>query len=147
MSPGAFVPSPDSPHLFPNPIKSTAPYLGWTDSTKNLFDEAHTPTHPPSGHNLTHIIGPPKPLDDSKNGLVDADSFGSAAGRPSIVGNVLDSWRENKAQKRRENLKRAIRVVGPEEVAPDQKVTEGQREVWSRPVLGLQRKLSEFGWV
>lgn len=144
MSPGAFAPSPDSPHLFPSPVQNTTlPMLGWTDSTKSRFDKAVTPTHSPIRSNFTHVIGPPKPLDDSGDELAGLQS----SRRPTLIGNVLDSWRENKAQKRREDLKRMIKVVGPEEVAPDQKVDEEEKEGWTRPVLGLQRKLSEFGWV
>ncbi|EME44096.1 hypothetical protein DOTSEDRAFT_53302 [Dothistroma septosporum NZE10] len=146
MSPGAFARFPDSPHLFPSPVKATTIHLGWTESTKKNFDEVHSPTHSPSRPHPTYIIRPPKSADDSKKDS--AEERFTTTRRPSLFGGVLDSWRENKAQKRREDLKRMIRVVDREErLAPDQKVEEGDREVWTRPVLGLQRKLSEFGWV
>lgn len=155
--------SPSSPHLFPSPTSSNslskpktplATYLGWSDASKTTFDEAHSPVTSVHHLRVTHVVAPAKPLDASKGGLGDQEPespTSTAPRRPSIFGGVLDSWRENKAQRRREDLKKLIRVVGPGEegktsMESANAAADGAERAERPGLLQMGRRLSSYGW-
>ncbi|KAK4550358.1 hypothetical protein LTR36_003325 [Oleoguttula mirabilis] len=136
--------SPESPHLLPSPVHAKQPpdvHLGWSDYAKTTFDRVRSSVHPPRRLPeplITHVITPAKPLDDSRAGLTEPESPGSPGRKNSIFGGLMDSWRESKAEKRREELKKMIKVV-----APDASGNGGAEE--ARPAVG--RRMSSFGWM
>lgn len=155
--------SPTSPHLFPSPVNKTPNnHLDWSDTAKKIFDDARSST-PPNGRRLTHIAAPPRPLDHSKTSQTEPESptTPTSPKRPSLFGSVLDSRRENKAQKRREDLKRLIKVVPVMEVSSDAEdggngangergTRSGGRKGSSVPggVSGMvPRRISGYGWM
>ncbi|KAF2164129.1 hypothetical protein M409DRAFT_68043 [Zasmidium cellare ATCC 36951] len=103
-------PSPISPHLFPSPVKpspttttTTTTHLGWSDTSKRTFDEARSPTSLHSSR-VTYIPTPQRP----RLGLEPESHSARGTG---LFGSVLEGWREGKRERRREDLKRLIRVV------------------------------------
>jgi len=128
-SPQGRIASPDSPHLLPSPSSGTKPHpppmhLGWSDTAKASFDRARTSMQSSSskrnGPVITHVLTPARPLDESKTALLqdeeeaeEEEESGSKGRRGSVFTGMLESWRESKAAKRREELKRMIRVVTP----------------------------------
>ena len=100
--------SPTSPHLYPSPVKSHEVSLGWSDSSKQDFDDARTPPRTPK---VTHVALPARPLDGSKAGLSEEIDESPSARRPSLFGTFQARWSENKAERRRHNLKKLITVV------------------------------------
>ena len=130
----AMVPAtgaPVSPHLLPSPVQSQPPrvHLGWSDNAKTSYDTSRAlPPSPKSPHTpqFTHIAAPARPLDERAMGLRE-----SPRRKSSIFGGVFDVWKESKAEKRREELKKIIKVV-PQE-------TGG-------PAAG-KRRASTFGWM
>lgn len=138
--------SPSSPHLLPSAIKTTAVYLGWSDTAKRNFDEAKSPTSS-TRPRLEHIVLPAKPLDDSKAGLNAEPESPSIGKRVNIFGNVLDSWRENKANKKREDLKKLIKVVPADAEGPARK---SLRRSYTEGTVGTvveKRRMSTDGWL
>lgn len=120
-----------SPHLLPPP--STAhpkkhahkTSLGWSTASKSAFDSLHNHKHTPSQASTstyTHNTTSARPLDER---TVEDDqqqqdqSFVSGARRGSInlFATLRDLRRETKAEKRREEIKKSIRVVGVPEGA------------------------------
>ncbi|KAK5109779.1 hypothetical protein LTR62_006511 [Meristemomyces frigidus] len=188
LSPDLF-PSPTSSDgsKFPPPI-----HLGWTETAKTAFDESRSPTSPifprcalpttyssttpspttptPTNNILTTYFNPRTSADSHKS-LSPTDPPESPSGRKNsyfATGfGLMDSWRESKAEKRRETLKRIIRVVMPAEeegrgegvrvVTPAQATGEAEEgrgdalvRVGSggvRPGLGRERRSSAFGWM
>ncbi|CAK4034109.1 Hypothetical predicted protein [Lecanosticta acicola] len=147
--------SPDSrPRLFPSPSsKSKMPltsYLGWSDVSKRDFDEAHSAAA--SNHEIrpTHITAPAKPLETGKGEQEpESPSAATTGRRPSLFVSVLDGWRESKAQKRREDLKKMIRVVAPTDKGmgkEEEKVTTSGSAGSDSPGL-LGRRFSSYGWM
>lgn len=116
-SPTRFVAPPNSSHLLPRPasgkLSSSAAHQGWTDFARSTFDHARTfdqttpirPVQPAVIHSMT----PARPLDESLGAMRDD----SPPRRPGLVGELVDRWRESKAEKRRKDLKRMIKVVTP----------------------------------
>lgn len=106
-------PSASSPHLLPSPTndsKVPTVYLGWSDKAKSTFDTMRSSAPSQKNHRpvFEHIVAPAKPLDGRTEGLAEPES---PTRRPSLFGSVLDGWRESKANKRREDLKKSIKVV------------------------------------
>lgn len=135
--------SPSSPHLLPSPVRTTVntnTHLGRTNDVKATFEEARSTTTSTRHHHLhlTHIITPAKPLDGSRPALADEEEPESpttptSPKRGKIFGNVLEVWREGKAARRREDLKRLIKVLPPGD--------EGKE----RKSVGIERVLTESG--
>lgn len=107
--------APRSPHLLPSPVKSHQVHLGWSDVAKSTFDKSRgflqsslkSPVEPEAPR-FIHTAAPARPLDDSKAALGDVDSPGR---KGSVFGGMFEVWKESKAEKRREELKKSIRVV------------------------------------
>lgn len=95
----------------PGNVKQKAVHLGWSDMAKSTFDRVVSPTssapkvEPPL---ITHVAAPARPLDETKVGLRGVES---PQRKNSIFGTFLDSWKESKAERRREELKKLIRFV------------------------------------
>jgi len=130
-----------SPHLLPPPSTTNTTKkhahktsLGWSTASKSAFDSLHHPLkihqHTPSQASTstsiyTHTTTPARPLDErNPSGGVEDDqqqdqSFVSGVRRGSInlFATLRDLRRETKAEKRREEIKRSIRVVGVPEGA------------------------------
>ncbi|KAK4498778.1 hypothetical protein PRZ48_009288 [Zasmidium cellare] len=134
-------PSPTSPHLFPSPIKTspTTTHLGWSDTSKRTFDEARSPSR------ITHIPAPARPLD--ARGVEEPESP-TGARKASVFGGVLEGWREGKAARRREDLKKLIRVVpleGGEGRASEEVKRRSSVSAGGGTVVG--RRMSFGGWM
>ncbi|KAK5135354.1 hypothetical protein LTR08_005296 [Meristemomyces frigidus] len=133
--------SPESPQLLSSPVSGKQPpavHLGWSDHAKTTFDRVRSSVQSPRHHPqplVTHIITAAKPLDDSRTGLREPESPGKTG---SIFGGLMDGWRESKAEKRRDDLKKMIKLVTPEESGGDG-VGEGRPDIES--------KRSSFGWL
>lgn len=141
-SPMRRVASPESPHLLPSPASSKSPpamHLGWSDHAKTRFDKVRSSVQS-SKHQaeptVTHIQTAARPLDESRTNLNEPES---PTRRSSIFGGFMDGWREGKAEKRREDLKKMIKVVTP---ANDSADTPGP----ARPTIP-QRRMSAFNWM
>lgn len=120
-----------SPHLLPSPPTTTKkhahkPSLGWSTASKSAFDSLHKHKHNPSQASYyTHTTIPARPLDErNPSGATEDDqqqdqSFVSGARRGSInlFATLRDLRRETKAERRREEIKKSIRVVGVPEGA------------------------------
>ena len=131
---------PGSPHLVPSPNRSQpAPvHLGWSDSTKNSYDTSRSLVNSPKWyHNqpgsprtpkFTHITMPARPLDERAAGLNQVETPRRTG---SIFGSMFEGWKEIKAEKRREELKKVIKVVAHEGA--------------SAPTI--TRRASTFGWM
>lgn len=154
----------DSPHLLPSP-KSPGLSLGWSAAAKHAFDAQHpgSPTHQPSHASnnavhpaalYTHTLLPARPLDERGTGLAEDEAAGAAGRRRgSLFGSLMDFRKEAKAEKRREEIKRTIRVVQTPEAAgerrrsaslerSDMMMTQGRRA--SILPVELMRTVSEF---
>jgi hypothetical protein len=120
----------ESPHLLPTPTSKKhahKPSLGWSTASKSAFDSLHNHSHkhnPSQASTYTHTTTPARPLDERNSGGVKDDqqqeqSFVSGARRGSInlFATLRDLRRETKAEKRREEIKKSIRVVGVPEGA------------------------------
>ncbi|KAH9826249.1 hypothetical protein Tdes44962_MAKER03633 [Teratosphaeria destructans] len=108
--------SPTSPHLLPSPASSsrkTVVSLGWSDTAKHSFDHAQSPPHSPlrrrAPQTCEHVATPARPL----NECVAHVREDSLTRRPSILSGLMESWNERKAERRREDLRRIIKVVTP----------------------------------
>lgn len=110
----------ESPHLLPSPSKpapsSTGSHLGWSDLAKSSFDRAKGVIHIPMktrAPSIQHVVGPARPLDERHTGddSEDDETPADTSRRPSFFGDFVESWREGKKERRREELKRIIRVV------------------------------------
>ncbi|KAK6431767.1 hypothetical protein LTR95_012069 [Oleoguttula sp. CCFEE 5521] len=157
----------DSPHLLSPPSVRSPPgtYLGWTNAAKSAFDKARSPTKtsfPPSAAMYVHTITPARPLDERQITLPqdsDDDEPSSPVRRGSIFTGLLGGRREAKAEKRREDIKKSIRVVVTPEAAAnranDERVAgharvrswEVEKEVNEEvvaPKPGFVRRMSEF---
>lgn len=109
--------SEGSPHLLPSPVKSRPKevHLGWSDVAKNTFDRVTSPTKTPPKAVSPPVIDietPARPLEKTNTGLSEA---GPPRRKGSIFGTILDSWKESKAERRREELKKMIKFVPFEE--------------------------------
>ena len=113
--------APGSPHLMLRPAISKAQevHLGWSEIARSTFDRLVSPGASPTkspkrGETslFTHIASPARPLDESKAALREQESPWR---KNSIFGGFLESWKESKAEKRREELKKLIRFVPPGE--------------------------------
>ncbi|TKA38556.1 hypothetical protein B0A54_09491 [Friedmanniomyces endolithicus] len=167
------VASPDSPHLLPSPSSAKPPpstlHLGWSDHAKFAFDEARSSLLPStrkptggSGAQITHLQTPARPLDETRDGLAEEpleSPTGLAGGRKaSIFGGLMEGWREGKAEKRRLELKKIIRVITPamamEAEAEREREEEGERgaevegdgPAEKRPSL-VSRRWSAYNWM
>ncbi|KAK3720840.1 hypothetical protein LTR37_003503 [Vermiconidia calcicola] len=115
--------APGSPHLLPSPVTSQwraskEVHLGWTDGAKQPFDQSRSPvqaSRPSFGQldalrkpQFTHCAAPARPLDETTVGLTEADN---TLRKASIFSRVVDGWKESKAEKRREELKKNIKIV------------------------------------
>lgn len=156
----------ESPHLLhPNPAcppmskqrptHASKPSLGWSHAAKQAFDSANS--HSTSRHKqqpskatvYTHTLTPPRRLDE--RGTADEsedEQQRQGGGRASLFSTLRDFRLETKAEKRREEIKRSIRVVGAPvetaEVAVRGRSAEGQR-VESRPGGWGRRSISWIG--
>ncbi|KAK1823274.1 hypothetical protein LTR12_002347 [Friedmanniomyces endolithicus] len=171
------VASPESPHLLPRPSSTKPPpatiHLGWSDHAKSAFDEARsslipsTRRQPPgssgSGALITHTQTPARPLDETRDRLAEEPPLESPTGgrKGSIFGGLMEGWREGKAEKRRLELKKIIRVITPAMAAETEvergveeregeveRGPEGDREgaVEKRPSL-VSRRWSAYNWM
>lgn len=132
--------APDSPHLMPSLVKSPPPRvrLGWSDSSKHAHDSSRSLISSPRPLNgdsesprkpqFTHIQTPARPLDERADGLREMEA---PKRKNSIFGGMLDGWKESKADRRREDLKKAIKVV------PNENGTTPP----------MKRRSSAFGWM
>lgn len=116
------TPSPPSP-TYPSPVSHHPDHLGWSTKAKHAFDEARSslhalsPTSTPRTPRYEHISLPARPLDETRLGL--RESGGSSPRSSSLfgrrkvsfLGGVLEGWGEGRKERRREVLKRGIRVV------------------------------------
>ena len=128
--------APGSSHLLPSPARSKEVLLGWSDVAKSTFDKGRSSIQSPVRSSVepetsrfTHIVSPARPLDDSRNALREVES---PTRKSSMFGGMFDGWKESKAEKRREELKKIIKVVPP---------TAGN----SGP--NIKRRSSTFGWM
>ncbi|CAK1363836.1 unnamed protein product [Cercospora beticola] len=178
VSPSSVRPSPQSPHLyspahppFPTPKKQNIeiPHLGWTHTSKQNFDEAVSPPGTPTNTSrakLPLLSNPFKSLRSNSNAVEHADEDGSTSPvrKGSIFGSVLERFTHDKGQKRREDLKKLIRVVpNVSPVVPTATAyaaENGNRNSQGRPSIGnrastevkrrsslLQRRMSAYGWM
>jgi hypothetical protein len=128
--------APRSPHMLPSPATSpTQTHLGWSDQSKHAFDNVRSSTHSARWSpgqaaipEYTHVTAPARPLDETRMSLRDPDT---PRRKNSIFGGMLDGWKETRAEKRREELKKVIKVV------PDMSPTPGS----------IKRRSSTFGWM
>ncbi|KAI6864520.1 hypothetical protein KC338_g5401 [Hortaea werneckii] len=183
--------SPDSPHLLPSPSsgggKPPPIHLGWSSQSKTSFDRIRSPTAqqspkhrqrskdlPAAAQAITHIQTPARPMNERIAGLKEESSASEAGGgiggnsgtKPAgILGGLMESWRESKAEKRREDLRKMIRVVTPAGVegggrdGGDRGLQElrrgcvgagaggGRQDGVQRPAGQMQRRLSAFNWM
>ena len=110
---------PGSPHLVtsPNRSKPAPVHLGWSDSAKTSYDKSRSLIASPKWYqnepesprtsNFTHIVTPARPLDERAAGLNEEET---PRRKGSIFGSMFDGWKEIKAEKRREELKKVIKV-------------------------------------
>ncbi|GIZ43648.1 hypothetical protein CKM354_000686500 [Cercospora kikuchii] len=179
VSPSSVRPSPQSPHLYSPahpPFPTTArkpnievPHLGWSRTSKQNFDEAVSPPGTPTNTSrakLPLLSNPFKSLRSNSNTVEHADEDGSTSPmrKGSILGSVLERFTHDKGQKRREDLKKLIRVVP--NVSPVVPTTaayaaeNGNGNSQGRPSIGnrastevkrrsslLQRRRSAYGWM
>lgn len=123
--------SSDSLHSLSSPEKSpdTEVHLGWSDYSKTTFDNARSslnsqirsPTKAEAPQ-FTHVAAPARPLDASRHALNELES---PRRKSSIFGGMLDTWKESRAERRREELKKIIKVVPQDAVQPP--VENGRR--------------------
>ncbi|PPJ54560.1 hypothetical protein CBER1_06649 [Cercospora berteroae] len=181
VSPSSCRPSPQSPHLhspahppFPTtarkPNNIEVPHLGWTHTSKQTFDEAVSPPGTPTNTSrakLPLLSNPFKSLRANSNAgeNVAEDGRTSPVRRGSLFGSVLERFTHDKGQKRREDLKKLIRVVpNVSPVVPTAATAHaaenGNRNSKGRPSIGnrastevnrrpslLQRRTSAYGWM
>lgn len=115
---------PGSPHLVPSPNRSQpAPvHLGWSNSAKSTYDTSrsliespkwyHKEPEPPQTPKFTHIAMPARPLDERAAGLNEEET---PRRKGSIFGSMFEGWKEIKAEKRREELKKVIKVISQDD--------------------------------
>jgi len=113
--------APGSPHLVSTQVHlpPAQNHLGWSPRTKMAFDETRASIisprrllgHPqtPAVPDYTHVSTPARPLDETRMGLREPESPTSRRG--SIFGGILENWKDTRAEKRREELKKAIKMV------------------------------------
>ncbi|KAK5696705.1 hypothetical protein LTR97_008009 [Elasticomyces elasticus] len=141
------VASPHSPHLLPSPSSMKQPpgiHLGWSDVAKNAFDEARSSIQPRKRRPepvISHLQTPARPLDESRDGLTEPESPGGRKASMAIFGGIMEGWRDNKAEKRRGELKKMIKVVTPETTE-----AEVSGAAQKRPSL-VSRRWSAYNWV
>lgn len=111
------VASPNSPPMLssPTPGRSTssAARLGWSDFVRISFNSSSSSsktdpkgiTELPIGHTIT----PSWSLEESRGAM----SSNIPPRRQNWFGGLIDSWRESKAEERRQDLKRMIKVATP----------------------------------
>ncbi|KAI5365928.1 hypothetical protein Slin15195_G074560 [Septoria linicola] len=174
--------SPHSPHLLPSPAatphdsnkRPSIPHLGWSRTTKEQFDEAVSPPGTPTGNDSSKskakftLLSLPKKHSVSAC-TVEPESPTShkndwGGRKASLLGTVLDKFTlQDKAQRRREDLKKMIRVVPNvvDEAASSYDVQDcGSRSFEGRPSFSrastegnsrrtsvLSRRLSGYGWM
>ena len=114
------VPDAASPHLLPSPSSARSPphiRLGWSDFAKGAFAEARASMQRPErGHEplVAHIQTHARPVDEAKGALVEPESPKNSKAMLSGGFSLMEGWRENKAEKRRRDLKKLITVVTPD---------------------------------
>ena len=145
--------SPDSPHLLPSPASSKTPpaaaHLGWSDSAKKSFDKVRSSVQSPRHHQqkqqreptVIHLQTPARALDERQMASSQGAESGGSKGEVRLFGGLMDSWRQVKAEKRREDLRKMIRVV-----APGAEQSESADKA-ARPTSGVQRRSSAFNWM
>lgn len=133
--------APVSPHLLPSPVKAHPAriHLGWSDQSKSSHDTSrslvasprrlHEHPETPRSPQFTHVVAPARPLDERADGLRETEV---PRRKGSIFGTIFDGWKEDTAEKRREELKKTIRVV-PNDVGA------------TKPTP--KRRASTFGWM
>lgn len=148
-----------SPHLLPSPPSTKKhahkPSLGWSTASKSAFDSLHHHhKHNPSQASTsiyTHTMTPARPLDERNTGSTVEDdqeqdqSFVSGARRGSInlFATLRELRRETKAEKRREEIKKSIRVVG----VPEGAAASGNGgEIRGRSADGRRAERGEDVW-
>lgn len=128
------VASPQSPHLFASPVKASPPaHVGWTETAKSTWDQARATAFPPR-RNASHATS----LGES--GVGEEDGEDSVSSRPTLLGPFVESYRETRAQKRREDLKKTIKVVTP----LDQPTEAGESDDESERESAVKRRLSGY---
>ena len=136
--------SPGSPHLLPSPAKAPPAriHLGWSDLAKSTFDKARSSVQSPNRSSpqpetprYLHVAASARPLDESRAGLSQPDS---PRRKGSIFGSMLDGWKESKAEKRRDELKKIIKVVPR---------AEGAGAGGNSKQGPMERRKSTFGWM
>lgn len=131
------IASPQSPHLFASPVKTSQPtHLGWTDTAKATWDQARA-TANTLRRNASHVTS----HDDGEVG--DEDEDVAAARRPTLFGPFVEGYRETRAQKRREDLKKTIKVVTPLEQTSE----AGESDEESERDSVVQKRLSGYNWM
>jgi hypothetical protein len=164
----------ESTHLLPSPTNPTKPppakakshghahkpSLGWSPAAKSAFDSHHSPSpHPSSTHNhkptpsqssiYFHTSTPARTLDErGSGGDLDEETTtaGSSVRRGSInlFATLRDLRRETRAEKRREEIKKSIRVVGvPEGVEAGAGFGGSGSEVRGRSAEGRRSGVDE----
>lgn len=152
--PSQRLPSPPK-----RPTHAARPSLGWSSAAKQAFDSSNghrqqqqqrQQQHKPSVTAYTHVVAPARPLDERGMGVV-ADEERPGVRRGSLFSSLRELRRQVKAEKRREDIKRSIRVVAvPGEVEVVRgRSAEGQREREDdeRPAVasGWGRRMSWIG--
>lgn len=149
----------------------TGVYLGWTEESKDDFDASKPVSpklhyaastfapHPVVRPLYEHSVTPARPLDERK---VDSDDAPTMRGRlsrsGSIFGSLIDRRRERGLERRRENIKKSIRMLpantNTTEISRPELAVKSisDKEVpVTRPSLGETkgglwgRRISEFG--
>ena len=142
-----------SPSSRPHPKRPELPHLGWSNDKKQEFDQAVTPPGTPTITRSKIMLLPARPMDERSYAADEPESPTTTGGgrKASMFGNVRDRFVENKAQRRREGLKKMIRVVpnvGPTEAERRASVGRSSFEEYeeTRRSSALSR-LSDYGWV
>ncbi|SMR53019.1 unnamed protein product [Zymoseptoria tritici ST99CH_1A5] len=125
------IAAPGSPHLLPSPVKNL-PSSGWTGSAKATWEAAKSRAQ--RSRASISISAPTRPLAERMETLSDRheDSFPGLINLTSINGlgtKVMENFREGKAAKRREGLKKMITVVGVGDGSAGRGTSEASSEV------------------
>lgn len=122
----------ESPHLLPSSTNASSrkhahkPSLGWSSASKSAFDSHHSPSHnrnpsyqhqhkhtPSQAPTYAHTTTPARPLDERGSGEEDEPATGGPRrGSINLFATLRGARRETKAEKRREEIKKSIRVIG-----------------------------------
>lgn len=140
-----------SNRTLPHPKRLELPHLGWSNDKKQEFDQAVTPPGTPIATRSKITLLPARPMDERSYAADEPESPTGAGRKASVFGNVRDRFAENKAQRRREGLKKMIRVVpnvGPTEAERRASIGRSDFEDYEeKKRSSALSRLSDYGWV